>query len=143
MAHEPTRYASPTSQRGAVGLHALRSSLSADVRQPDLGQPPAVSAITGFGTVMAGASITSNGSAADRSQGLVAIRVGIAPGASGNVTLSFPAGVATGQYVYFADWAALAPQIPAAGNQTINWTASRSLIPNENINLAYQWTVST
>lgn len=139
MANEPTQYPAPTSQRAGFGRF-LRGP--GTVRQPDLGSPASVVNITGFGTGM-GAFFRAQGSENDRSQGLAVIACGTSPGSSGTITLNFPAGVTAGQYVFFADWASLAPQTPAGNSIAINWTANRALISNERLLLAYQWAVST
>jgi hypothetical protein len=110
-------------------------------RQPDLGSPPAVSSVTGFGSG-AGAMIGANGSGADQSQGLVLIRCGLSPGSTGTIVLAFPAGVASGQYWLAAAWASLAQAAPAGNLLTITWTATEILNSNALLRLAYQWTVS-
>lgn len=119
----------------------LRGPPSAFVRQPYLGSPPAVAGVAGFGTG-AGAFIRNNGSDADQSQGLVVIRCGLIPAASGAIQLSFPLGAVTGQYVGFADWAAISPITVATPIVQFAWTANRALRANEVLHLAYQWTVS-
>jgi hypothetical protein len=124
----------------AQAFRPLRGPPAASVRQPDLGSPPIVVGVTGFGG-SGGAFIRNNGSAADQSQGLVVIHCGINPAASGTIVLNFP--IAPGaRYWLGCDWAALGQS--SAGNVlTITWTATRALLPNERFHLAYQWAVST
>lgn len=143
MAHEPNAHATPVSVRGAFGLRPLRGPLGADVRQPDLGSPPLVKSIAGFGTTGAGAFVRNSGNGPDQSQGVVTIQVGLNPAAAGTITLTFPAGVSSGKYWYATDWAALTPQAPSGNDQTISWAASRPLLSFERLHLAYQWAVST
>jgi hypothetical protein len=107
---------------------------------PDIGQPPAVWGLNGFGAG-AGAYIRNQGRDADRSQGLVVIRCGLNPAATGVLQLSFPAGIVTGQYVLLADWCTFALVVAAPVLQA-NWTATRTL-GQETLLVAYQWTVST
>lgn len=142
MAHEPTQHPFPVAPGGLrqTGYRTLRGALGTDVRQPDLGGAPNVVSIAGFGT--AGAMIVSQGSAADKSQGLVSIRCGPSPGASGTVVLNFGAPVSAGAYWAAADWASCT--LSAAGNNlTITWTANRTLLPFEVLTLAYQWLISS
>jgi hypothetical protein len=126
--------------QGASNSRPLRGPPVAFMRQPYLGQTPSVQTAVGFG-VGGGAGIQNNGSDADQSQGLVAIRVGAAPAASGNLQIFFPISPSPTTYVFFADWATL---VPTNGpNQIIlAWVATRLLIPGELLLLAYQWTVS-
>lgn len=140
----PTSHPFPFSNGGGLA-HAnatrpLRGRESAYVRQPDLKFPPAVMGATGFGSG-GGAMILNNGSDADQSQGMVAIRVGVAPAASGSIILNFELPPSAGQYVAFADWASLI-LTPAGNAIEIDWTATRALIPGELVLLAYQWAVS-
>lgn len=130
-------------QPGMAGtpLRPLRGPPAAFVRQPYLGSPPAVSVCTGFGTG-SGAGIQNNGSDADQSQGLVAIKVGLNPAATGAIGLSFPAGITTGLYVFLADWATFSAAPPAGNNIVITWTGTRPLIPGEVLFGAYQWSQS-
>lgn len=142
MANEPTQHPFPVAPGGLrlTGYRTLRGALGTDVRQPDLGGAPNVVSIAGFGS--AGALILNNGSAADKSQGLVQIRCGPAPTSSGSVVLNFGAPVTAAAYWAAADWATCT--LAAAGNNlTITWTANRTLLPFEVLLLAYQWAVST
>jgi hypothetical protein len=61
------------------------------------------------------------------------------------VVLTFPAGIANGQYSFFASWATLAPQAVVGSTITVNWTAKAAepLVQGQIRHLAYQWTVST
>jgi len=139
----PTQYPDDTSQRGTLQMAGLRSPPQFDVRPPDLKSPPMVSALgAGLGTG-AGAFVRNNGSDADQAQGLVIIRAGSNPTAGPyTLTLTFPAGVAGGQYVFFADWATCAAGAPSGNNITITLTATRAVLPNERLHFAYQWAVS-
>lgn len=130
-------------QPGTAGtpLRPLRGPPASYTRQPYLGQPPMVSALIGFGTG-SGAGIQNNGGDADQSQGLIAIRVGLNPAATGTVGLNFPAGIVGGQYVFMADWATGVPAAPAGNNINVTWTATRPLVPGELLLVAYQWAVS-
>jgi len=125
-----------------AGYRTLRGALGTDVRQPDLGGAPKVSSLSGFGTG-GGAYIRNNGSGADQSQGLVIIRCGLLPASSGTLVLAFGATISAGQYWAAADWAQPLALSPSGANLTINWTASRPLLSNEMLALAYQWSVST
>ena len=139
----PTPHPFPVAPGGLAHASAerpRRGPPAAYVRQPDLGSPPAIFGIGGFGSG-SGAMIVPNGSAADQSQGLVSIRCGINPLGVGVLQLSFPLGVTAGQYVAFADWAALSLNASTPVLQ-INWNANRALSPNEVLTLAYQWAVS-
>ena len=140
----PTQYPFPVAPGGTRHANAtrpLRGPPQNFVRQPDLGSPPAVVQVVGFGAG-AGAFIRNNGSEADQSQGLVVIRCGINPSASGSVMLSFPIAPQAGQYIALADWASFGN--PAIGGQIISftWTGTRPLLSNEVLLLAYQWAVS-
>ena len=126
--------------QGASNSRPLRTAPALTMRQPYLGQTPSVQTAVGFGTG-GGAGIQNNGSDADQSQGLVAIRVGAAPAASGSLQLFFPISPSPSTYVFFADWASLVPTI-GANQVTLAWTATRALITGELLLLAYQWTVS-
>jgi hypothetical protein len=141
MAHEPTQHPNPVAPGGTrmTGYRTLRGALGTDVRQPDLGGAPAVQSIAGFGAG-AGAYIRNQGSAADRSQGIVIIKVGLTPAASGSIVLLFPQALGVA-YWAAAEWASVT-LTPAGAVLTINWTATRPLLPNETIALAYQWAVS-
>jgi len=123
-------------------LRPLRGPPALYVRQPYLGSPPAVQLVNGLGSG-SGAYITNNGSDADQSQGLVALKVGLNPAGTGNLALNFPAGVVTGQYVFAAEWATLTPAPPAGNVLVIGWTATRPLVTGELLLLAYQWAVSS
>jgi hypothetical protein len=139
----PTQYPSPVAPGGMRHVNPtrpLRGPPAAFVRQPDLGMAPRVFGLAGFG-LGAGAYIRNNGSDADQSQGLAVIRCGLNPAGVGVLQLSFPNGVAAGQYWLAAEWAALG-SIPATGVLQITWTATRQLLSNETLLLAYQWTVS-
>jgi hypothetical protein len=139
----PTQYPFPVASgglRSAPSFRSLRGPPFGSVRQPDLGSPPAVFGLGGFGGGM-GARIASHGSEADQSQGLVVIRCGLNPAASGVVQLRFPAGLSAGQYWIAADWASFA-LTPAGLILQCNWTATRALIANEVLSMAYQWAVS-
>lgn len=141
----PTAYPFPVASGGlehASHVRPLRGPPAAFIRQPYLGLAPAVSAVSGFGTG-AGAFIANNGSDADQSQGMVRIRCGLAPTASGSIALAFPGSPLASSYVALADWAAISNPIALAGGLlTIAWTANRPLLPNQTIHLAYQWAVS-
>ena len=142
-AQVPTSHPFPVAPGGLEqfpSVRPLRGPPAAFVRQPDLKSPPMVFGLSGFGT-SAGAYIRNNGSDADQSQGLVVIRCGLSPAASGVLQLSFPAGVTTGQYVVLGDWATFALTAATPVLQ-ITWTATRSLLSNEVLHAAYQWTVS-
>jgi hypothetical protein len=109
----------------------------------DLGGAPMVFGIGGFGTVGMGAYIRNQGRDADRAQGLIVIRCGLNPGATGVVQISFPPpAIVAGQYVLLAEWATFALTTASPTLQG-NWTATRTLLPNETLIAAYQWTVST
>jgi hypothetical protein len=140
----PTAHPFPVASGGLERANAtrpLRGPQSQYTRQPYLGSPPAISAATGFGGG-AGAFILNNGSDADQSQGLVAVRVGVGASPSGEIVLAFPVAPTDGQYWFAADWATLAPQ-PVAGNDlALAWVATRTLVAGELVTLAYQWTVS-
>jgi hypothetical protein len=140
----PTAYPFPVAPGGlrhANATRPLRGPPAAFVRQPYLGSPPSVAGIAGFG-VGSGAFIRNNGSDADQSQGVVVIRCGLAPLGAGAIQLNFPAGVTAGQYVAFADWAAIGPITPATPLLQFAWNANRPLLPNEVLHMAYQWAVS-
>lgn len=140
----PTAYPFPFSNGGGIrhsnATRPLRGPQSQYVRQPYLGSPPSISAASGLGSG-GGASIVNNGSDADQSQGLVAARIGVGPASAGVLVLSFPVASPVGGYWLAADWATLV-QSEAADVLTINWTATRPLIPGELVTLAYQWTIS-
>ena len=140
----PTQYPFPVAPGGMRHMNAtrpLRGPPQNYVRQPDLGSPPSVVQVVGFGAG-AGAFIRNNGSDADQSQGLVVIRCGLNPTGSGSVMLSFPIAPLPGQYVALADWAAFGS--PAIGGNIISipWTGTRPLLSNEVLLAAYQWAVS-
>lgn len=139
----PTQYPSPVAPGGLrhnPSVRPLRGPPAAFVRQPYLGQPPAIFGIAGFGAG-SGAHIRNNGSDADQSQGMVVIRCGINPLGAGVLQLSFPAGVVAGQYVILADWATFTLTAATPILQT-TWNATRPLLPNEVLTAAYQWAVS-
>jgi hypothetical protein len=139
----PTQYPHPIAPGGLLhnpSTRPLRGPPSAFVRQPDLGSPPAIFGIAGFGTG-SGAHIRNNGSDADQSQGLVAIRCGINPLGVGVLQIRFPLGVVAGQYVLLCDWAAFVVT-PATPILQCTWNANRPLLPNELLTVAYQWAVS-
>jgi hypothetical protein len=140
----PTQYPFPVSSGGlafAANVRPLRGPPEAFVRQPYLGSPPSVAGIVGFGPG-SGAFIRNNGSDADQSQGLVVIRCGLNPLGSGVVQLSFPIGVVAGQYVALADWINVSSYTIATPLWQVNWSANRTLNPNEVLHLSYQWAVS-
>jgi hypothetical protein len=111
------------------------------MRQPYLGSPPQVVNLTGLGAGSC-ASILNQGSDADQSQGLVALRVGLMPAASGTFSLFFPVAPTPGQYVIFADWSTpIAPTV-SVNNLLMSWSATRPLVTGEVLLLAYQWAVS-
>lgn len=120
--------------QGASNARPLGEPPQHQVRQPYLGSPPAVSAISGFGTG-SGAFILNEGSDADQSQGLVAIRVGLAPAQSGTIELSFP--VTPPAMSFFCDWATI-----EASEGDLTLTFNRPLVTGELLRLAYQWSVS-
>ena len=140
----PTQYPFPVSSGGlehAANVRPLRGPPQAFVRQPYLGSPPAVAGLSGFGAG-AGAFIRNHGSDADQSQGLVVIRCGLLPAASGALQLSFPLGVVAGQYLAFLDWGSITTYTAATPLLQFAWTANRPLLSNETLHLAYQWAVS-
>ena len=122
-------------------VRPLRGPPSQYVRQPYLGNAPAVLGIAGFGA-SSGAFIRNDGADADQSQGLVVIRCGLNPLGVGVVQLNFPVAIVTGQYVAFADWANITTITVASPTLQINWTANRTLLPNEVLLMSYQWAVS-
>lgn len=129
------------SGQGASNARPLRGPPVAFVRQPYLGSPAIVSAVTGLGNG-SGGGIQNNGSDADQSQGLIALRVGLAPAGTGTVGLTYPAGIPSLGYVYMADWASVAVTGGGGNNSTITWTANRPLVTGELLLIAYQWEVS-
>jgi hypothetical protein len=147
MANEPSQYPFPIASGGmredrGQELRTLSRYLGS-VRQPDLGSPPNVVAVTGFGSGgLMGARVAGSSGQADQSQGLVLIWVGVAGIAgSGTIVLNFPIAPVANQYVAFADWATFT--YGTAGNQlTLSWTATRALMPGELLKVAYQWAVS-
>lgn len=128
-------------QQGTSNARPLRGPPASYVRQPYLGSPPSVQTITGFGSG-AGAGVQNNGSDADQSQGVVAIRVGLNPGASGNVALVFPLGITAGQYVFLGDWFSAMSQNIIGNSMVLGWSGSRPFVTGETLLLAYQWAVS-
>lgn len=126
---------------GASNSRPLRGPPVAYTRQPYLGSPPQVVGITGLGAG-SGAYVTNNGSDADQSQGLVALRVGLTPAATGTLSLTYPAGIPAFGYFYAADWASVSVTGGGGNNTTLTWTANRPLVSGELLLLAYQWTVS-
>ena len=140
----PTQHPFPVAPGGldhANPTRPLRGPPSAYVRQPYLGSPPAVAGIAGFGSG-SGAFIRNDGSDADQSQGLVVIKCGLNPLGAGAVQLSFPAGVAAGQYLAFIDWGSITNITAATPLLQFAWNANRLLLPNETLLLAYQWAIS-
>lgn len=137
----PTQYPSPVAQSGFQSVRPLRGPPAAFVRQPYLGSPPSIAQVIGFGAG-AGAFIRNHGSDADQSQGLIVIRCGISPGATGSIQLSFPIAPTLGQYWGAADWASFGS--PSVGGNILmfTWTATRPLLSNEVLLAAYQWMVS-
>lgn len=147
---EPSQYPKPVASGGAplVGYRTLRAALAPagfDMRQPDLGSPPGVLSVSGFGTggnMGAGLAAGGHGSGADQSQGVVTIRTGLVSIAgSGTIVLRFPIAPGAGQYLVVGDWASFVPT-PAGNNLSIAWTANRTLGPNERLRLSYGWAVS-
>ena len=138
MGQTPIQHPTPVSVRGAY-LRPLRGALGSDVRQPDLGSPPAVASASGFGTG-SGAGIVHSGSQADQSQGLVAIKVGAGPATTGTVVLTFP--LTPPAMFVAADWATIAQGL-VSKTLTLTWTGTRPLVPGETLLVAYQWQVST
>lgn len=127
---------------GGAYVAAGRTNPLTTRSQPNLGSPPNVVGLTNFGGAGAGAYIASIGGDADQSDGIVRIIVG--PGQSGTptLTLRFPAGIATNQYVFLCDWATVSPGVPAGGQIVLTFTPTRTLNPNEVLLLAYMWAVS-
>jgi hypothetical protein len=127
---------------GAAAFRSLRGPPATSVRQPDLGGAPRVSAATGFGTG-GGAYVRNNGSDADQSQGIVVCRCGLNPAATGTLNLTFPGPAPTaGLYWIASEWATFVPTTAGQALQ-LAWTATRTLVPNETVTVAYQWTTST
>lgn len=126
---------------GDSSANPLRGPPVAFVRQPYLGSPPQVVTITGLGNG-SGAFILNQGADADQSQGLVALRVGLAPASTGTLTLFFPVAPVANQYIWLADWATLGALTVSVNNLSAGWTASRPLVTGELLLLAYQWAVS-
>jgi hypothetical protein len=145
VATVPTQHPFPVAPGGlrhSQAFRPLRGPPSQYVRQPDLKSPPAVVSISGFASGSgAGAFIANDGGEADQSQGIVKIRVGLTPASAGTIVLQFPIAPLTGQYVAFAEWASIAAT-ESGFNLNLAWIATRPLIPNETLTLAYQWTVS-
>lgn len=145
MTGEPSQYPNPVFPGGLrsqnTGTRTLRKTWQplADIRQPYLGSPPNVQAITGFGTG-SGAMIQNNGSDADQSQGLVAVMMGLAPSNTGTVMLRFP--VTPPTMFFTADWASLV--VGVVGNVvTLTWTQTApTLTPGRWHYIAYQWATS-
>lgn len=140
---ETTQYPFPVSRGGLLhgGVpHAMRNYLGY-LRQPDLKQPPQAVGPTGLGTGNIGAWIQNEGSDADQSQGLIKLRVGLAPAASGTCPIYFPIAPTGGQYRVLCDWATLTPTV-SVNNLLIGWAATRPLVPGETLTIAYQWAVS-
>jgi len=127
--------------QGASNARPLRGPPNAYIRQPYLGSPPQVVSVSGFGTG-AGGFVLNNGSDADQSQGLVAIKVGLNPAASGSVSLYFPIAPVANQYVVFADWSLPITPTVSVNNLLLGWSGSRPLVSGEQLLLAYQWRVS-
>jgi hypothetical protein len=140
----PSQYPHPIAPGGLrhfPSTRPLRGPPSAYVRQPYLGSPPNIMGLAGFGAG-AGAFIANDGADADQSQGLVIIRCGLNPLNSGAIQINFPAGVVAGQYVGFADWCTFTNVTVASPTLQFAWGATRPLLPNEVLRLAYQWAVS-
>ena len=140
---QPTKYPTAVASGGThaqnTGPRTLRGPLGSDVRQPDLGSPPIVASVTGFG-LGSGAFISSSGSGADQSQGVVIIQAGINPTSTGTVVLVFP--VIPPTMFIAGEWCSVTQSL-ASHTLTITWTATRPILPNERLVLAYQWSVST
>jgi hypothetical protein len=142
MAHEPSQRPFPKATGGLAGAtYGRPMRVPGTLRPPDLGQPPAVVSISGFGSP-AGAFIRNEGSAADQAQGIVVVRAGVIPAGSGTIALTFPAGIAANQYMFLADWATFAVAV-AGAQATLTWTAARAILANERLHLAYQWSQSS
>jgi hypothetical protein len=122
---------------------AAASRLYRAVHQPDLGSPPNVVSVSGFGAGgLMGAFIGNDAGQADQAQGMVKIWVGAAPAGSGTIVLRFPIAPSAGQYIALSDWATFTYGV-AGNNLTINWTATRTLLPGEQLGVSYQWATST
>lgn len=129
------------SGQGASNARPLRGPPASFVRQPYLGQAPAVSAISGFGTG-AGAGCGNNGSDFDQSQGIVRILVGLNPSpTSGSIGLMFPFVPVANQYFVTADWAVVGTNIVST-TIILSCNFTRPLVTGEWLSLQYQWTVS-
>lgn len=128
--------------QGASNARPLRGPPASYTRQPYLGSAPLVSQAVGFGTG-SGASIVNQGSDADQSQGLVAIKVGLNPQPT-TVTLAlfFPVANVAGQYVFLGDWFSSMAVNIASGTTYLTIGLSRPLVTGETLLLAYQWAVS-
>jgi hypothetical protein len=122
---------------------AAASRLYRAVHQPDLGSPPNVVSVSGFGAGgLMGAFVANDAGQADQAQGMVRIWVGAAPAGSGTIVLRFPIAPTAGQYIALSDWATFTYGV-AGNNLTINWTATRTLLPGEQLGVSYQWASST
>lgn len=127
--------------QAASNARPLRGPPVTSVRQPYLGQAPFANAATGFGTG-SGVMVRNQGSDADQSQGLFAVKVGLAPAGTGTIVANFPAAIPAGGIVFLADWCTIAASI-VGGVATLTWTATRTLVTGEMLLVAYQWAVST
>lgn len=128
-------------QQGASNARPLRGPPASNVRQPYLGQAPLVSNAVGFGTG-SGAGIVNQGSDADQSQGLVAIKVGLNPLTTTTLVLFFPVTNTTGQYVFLGDWFSSMSVNIVSGLTYLTIGGMRPLVTGETLLLAYQWAVS-
>jgi hypothetical protein len=122
---------------GILNVRPLRQRVPLTIRARDLGNPPAVASATGLG-IGGGAGISHQGADQDASQGIVRMRVGLAPSLTGIVTLQFPQAMpaAAGAIVCFSDLALVVTQ----GNPlSIAWTAPGPLVSGSIARIAYQW----
>lgn len=127
--------------QGASNARPLRGPPASFVRQPYLGSAPLVSNAVGFGTG-SGAGIVNNGSDADQSQGLIAIKVGLNPLTTFTVVLYFPVANTTGQYVFLGDWYTSMSINIVSGLTYLTIGGVRPLVTGETLLIAYQWAVS-
>jgi hypothetical protein len=140
----PSSYPHPVAPGGLAhnpSVRPLRGPPSQFVRQPDLGSPPRVAGLAGFGSG-AGAFIANDGADADQSQGIIVIRCGLNPLAVGAIQVTFSTPLVAGQYLGFAEWATIGPISINPPMLQFAWNANRPLLPNEVLRLAYQWAVS-
>jgi hypothetical protein len=100
--------------------------------------PPQVATATGFG-IGGGAGI---GRGSTQAYGHATAFVGLAPSASGVLTLAFANPIPAGHGPLFAaaSWASLI--VTGSNPYAIAWTATRPLVAGERLQLAYQWSVS-